>query len=617
MNTYLRILRFAQPLSQYVPQYIFYTLISIVFGIINLSLIKPLFDVIFGLVGDEKIAEYSLQPTFNFSVDGFNGFFDYVLHLFNYYLVQSIEVYGKLGSLGYICLIIILSVLLANFFKYLSAIILAQIRANVIENLRKTAFDKISFLHIGYFSNERKGDILSKLTNDVQEIENSVVNSLKVAFREPATIVVYFIVLFIMSYKLTLFTIVFLPVSGYIISAIAKRLKKKANESQESLGKVVGIIDETLSGMRVIKAFNARKYVSDKFGQEIKNYADININMARKNELASPLSEFMGIFVVSIILLYGGSMVLNETSSLDASGFLTYIIIFTQVLTPAKAISNSFSTIQRGLASGERIFKIIDIEPEIKDLPNAKKIIEFKDAIDFKNVFFAYEKDTVLKNININIKKGKTIALVGPSGGGKSTISDLIPRFYDPTKGEILIDGISIKEYETESVRKLMGIVTQESILFNDTIFNNIAFGLTDAQQEDVEKAAKIANAHDFIINTEKGYQTEIGERGSKLSGGQRQRISIARAVLKNPPILIMDEATSALDSESEMLVQEALTNLMKNRTSIVIAHRLSTIQHADEILVIQQGEIVERGNHETLMKEEGIYNKLIMMQSL
>lgn len=617
MNTYLRILKFAKPLGQYVPQYIIYTLISIIFGIINLSLIKPLFDVIFGLIEPEKLAEYSVKPTFDFSADGFNGFFGKILHLFNYYLVQSIEVYGKLGSLGYICVIIIISVLLANIFKYLSAIILAQIRANVIENLRKTAFDKISFLHIGYFSNERKGDILSKLTNDVQEIENSVVNSLKVAFREPATIIVYFIVLFIMSFKLTLFTIVFLPVSGYIISTIAKRLKKKANESQESLGKVVGIIDETLSGMRVIKAFNARKYVSDKFGQEIKNYAEININMARKNELASPLSEFMGIFVVSIILLYGGSMVLNETSTLDASGFLTYIIIFTQVLTPAKAISNSFSTIQRGLASGERIFKIIDTEPDIKNLPDAKKIVEFKEAIDFKNVFFAYEKDTVLKNININIKKGKTIALVGPSGGGKSTISDLIPRFYDPTQGEILIDGISIKEYETESVRKLMGIVTQESILFNDTIFNNIAFGLINAQQEDVEKAAKIANAHDFIMNTEKGYQTEIGERGSKLSGGQRQRISIARAVLKNPPILIMDEATSALDSESEMLVQEALTNLMKNRTSIVIAHRLSTIQHADEILVIQQGEIVERGNHETLMKEEGVYNKLIMMQSL
>lgn len=617
MKTYLRILGFAKPLGQYVPQYIIYTLLSIVFGIVNLTLIKPLFDVIFEQVGPEKIAEYSQKPSFVFSFENMNNLLDYLIHLFNYYLVQSIDEYGKLGSLGYICLIIVCSVLLSNLFKYLSAIILAQIRANVIENLRKTAFEKISFLHIGYFSNERKGDILSKLTNDVQEIEASVVNSLKVAFREPATIIIYFIVLFVMSYQLTLFTIIFLPVSGYIISTIAKRLKKKATQSQESLGKVVGIIDETLSGMRVVKAFNAREYISDKFGKEIKRYANINVSMARKNELASPLSEFMGVFVVAVILLYGGNMILNNTSSLDASGFLTYIIIFTQVLTPAKAISNSFSTIQRGLASGERIFNIIDTVPEIKDAPNAKRLETFETAIEFKNVSFAYEKEAVLKNMNINIPKGKTIALVGPSGGGKSTISDLIPRFYDPTAGEVLIDGTSLKAYETESVRKLMGIVTQESILFNDTIFNNIAFGLTGANPEDVERAAKIANAHEFIIRTENGYQTEIGERGSKLSGGQRQRISIARAVLKNPPILILDEATSALDSESEMLVQEALTNLMKNRTSVVIAHRLSTIQHADEILVIQQGEIVERGTHDSLIKQEGLYNKLIMMQSL
>ncbi len=615
MKTYLRILGFAKPLGNYVPQYILYTLLSIIFGILNYSLIKPLFDVIFEKVEREKIEAYSIKPDFSF--EELSGILDYFIHLFYYYFLQFIDAYGKLGSLGYICLIIVASVLLSNLFKYLSAVILAQIRANVIENLRKTAFERISFLHIGYFSNERKGDILSKLTNDVQEIENSVVNSLKVAFREPATIIIYFIVLFIMSYQLTLFTIVFLPVSGYIISTIAKRLKKKATQSQESLGRVVGIIDETLSGMRVVKAFNARGYVTDKFRKEIKKYADINVNMAKKNELASPLSEFMGVFVVAIILLYGGNMILNNESSLDASSFLTYIIIFTQVLTPAKALSNSFSTIQRGLASGERIFKVIDTEPEIKDAEGARPLENFETGIEFKNVSFAYEKETVLKNININIQKGKTIALVGPSGGGKSTLSDLIPRFYDPTAGEILIDGVSIKAYETESVRKLMGIVTQESILFNDTIFNNIAFGLKDAKPEEVERAAKIANAHEFIIRSENGYQTEIGERGSKLSGGQRQRISIARAVLKNPPILILDEATSALDSESEMLVQEALTNLMKNRTSVVIAHRLSTIQHADEILVIQQGEIVERGTHDSLIKEAGLYNKLIVMQSL
>src|SRR5690606_35905363 len=332
---------------------------------------------------------------------------------------------------------------------------------------------------------------------------------------------------------------------------------------------------------------------------------------------ASPLSEFMGVFVVAVILLYGGNMVLNNTSTLDASGFLTYIIIFTQVLTPAKAISSAFSTIQRGLASGERIFSTIDTELEVKDLPNARDLEAFNEKISFKDVSFAYDKHLVLKKIDFEIQKGKTIALVGPSGGGKSTIADLIPRFYDPTGGEVQIDGVSLKAYSLDSLRKHMGIVTQESILFNDTIFNNIAFGLNNVDPKEVEKAARIANAHDFIRKTEKGYQTVIGERGSKLSGGQRQRLSIARAVLKNPPILILDEATSALDSESEMLVQVALTNFMKNRTSIVIAHRLSTIQHADEIIVIQEGEIVERGNHDQLMANGGLYNKLILMQSV
>src|SRR5690606_16387229 len=376
-------------------------------------------------------------------------------------------------------------------------------------------------------------------------------------------------------WELTLFTIVFLPVSGFIISEVAKRLKKKARETQESLGSIVGIVDETLSGMRVIKAFNARDFVVNKFGKEVNRYARLNVSMARKNELASPLSEVMGVFVVAVILLYGGNMVLNNTSTLDASGFLTYIIIFTQVLTPAKAISSAFSTIQRGLASGERIFSTIDTELEVKDLPNARDLEAFNEKISFKDVSFAYDKHLVLKKIDFEIQKGKTIALVGPSGGGKSTIADLIPRFYDPTGGEVQIDGVSLKAYSLDSLRKHMGIVTQESILFNDTIFNNIAFGLNNVDPKEVEKAARIANAHDFIRKTEKGYQTVIGERGSKLSGGQRQRLSIARAVLKNPPILILDEATSALDSESEMLVQEALTNLMKNRTSIVIAHRL------------------------------------------
>src|SRR5690606_13512973 len=392
MKTYLRILGFAKPLGKYVPQYIIFTLLSIIFGIANLTLIKPLFDVIFEQVRSEKITEYSNKPDFSLSIEYFNG-------LFNYYLVEAIENYGKIGALSYVCIIIVISVLLSNLFKYLSAVILAQVRANVIEHLLQTISEKVRLLHLGYFSHERKGDVMSRITNDVLEVENSVVNSLKVAFREPATIIIYFAVLFCTSWELTLFTIVFLPVSGFIISEVAKRLKKKARETQESLGSIVGIVDETLSGMRVIKAFNARDFVVNKFGKEVNRYARLNVSMARKNELASPLSEFMGVFVVAVILLYGGNMVLNNTSTLDGSGFLTYIIIFTQVLTPAKAISSAFSTIQRGLASGERIFSTIDTELEVKDLPNARDLEAFNEKISFKDVSFAYDKHLVLKKI--------------------------------------------------------------------------------------------------------------------------------------------------------------------------------------------------------------------------
>lgn len=610
MKTYLRILSFAKPLGWFVPQYIVFALLSIVFSLTQLTLLKPLFEVIFEQIDPEKLAEYSEKPGFELNLN-------YINDIFNYHLTTWKEEFGQFGALVFVCIIIIISTLLSNLFKYLSAVILAQVRANVIRNLRIKIFDRVSRLHIGFFSNERKGDIMSRITNDVQEVENSVVNSLRVAFREPATIIIYFIFLFVMSYKLTLFTLILLPISGGIISGIAKRLKKKAKESQESLGRIVSMLDETLSGMRVVKAFNARKYILGKFRYEVDHYADVNVNMAKKNELASPLSEFLGVFFVAGILLYGGNLVLNGDSALDAAGFLTYIAVFTQVLTPAKAISNSFSSIQRGLASGDRIFSIIDTIPAVKDSPNTRVLKSFDDRLVFQNVSFAYEERFVLKNINLEVKKGKTIALVGPSGGGKSTIADLIPRFYDPTEGQILIDGVMLTDYKIESIRKLMGIVTQESILFNDTIFNNIAFGLPHAREEEVIRAAKIANAHDFIMKTEKGYQTEIGERGTKLSGGQRQRLSIARAVLKNPPILILDEATSALDSESEKLVQEALTNLMKNRTSVVIAHRLSTIQHADEIIVIQNGEIIEKGSHNELLENNGLYKKLNMMQSV
>jgi len=420
-----------------------------------------------------------------------------------------------------------------------------------------------------------------------------------------------------MSFKLTLFTLIVLPIAGVLVSEIVKKLRRIALAGQESLGRILNQVDETFSGIRIIKAFNARDYTLKKFTKEIDQYAGINISMARKNELASPVSEFLGIIVVGGILLFGGNLVLNNQSTLDGAAFLTYLVVFAQLLAPSKALSKAYSSIQRALASAERIFEIIDIVPEIQDSDHAYATAQFNESIEIKNVSFAYDNEKVLEDINLVVPRGRTIALVGPSGSGKSTLVDLIPRFYDPTKGQVLLDGIPLKDYKLEALRSLMGIVSQESILFNDTVFNNIAFGKPQASNEEVIKAAKVANAHEFILRLENGYQTEIGERGGKLSGGQRQRLSIARAVLKNPSILILDEATSALDSESENLVQEALSNLMKNRTSIVIAHRLSTIQNADEIIVLQEGRIIERGTHHQLLDRGGLYQKLNAMQAV
>ena len=608
MKTYLRILSYTRPLGKYLPLYLISTIIAVVFSAVNLVLLIPLLKVLFEEIKPEFYEKYSVFPEFSLSVDYFS-------HLFNYYLLDIIEEGSKLDALYFVCTIIIISVFFANIFNYFASIILSKIRANTIQKLRITIFSNVTNLDIGFFTNERKGDIMSRITNDVQEIEKSVVNSMKVIFREPLQIIAFLVAMILISAKLTIFALVYMLVAGILISEITKRLKKQASESQESLGRIVGILDEVLSGMRIIKAFNAIKSINKKFSKEVYKYAGINVSMAYKNELASPLSQFLGVSVVAGLVIYGGSRVLS--GFLDASQFIAFIGIFSQILNPAKAISREVSSIQRGLASGERIFKIIDLKPTIHDKPDSIDIRQFNDKIEFRNVSFAYEKEYVLKNINLEIKKGKTLALVGMSGGGKSTLADLIPRFYDPVSGKILLDGKPLPEYRIESLRKLMGIVTQESILFNDTVFNNIAFGMPHATQEEVIKAAKIANAHPFIEQMESGYQTNIGERGSKLSGGQRQRISIARAVLKNPPILILDEATSALDSESEKLVQEALTNLMKNRTSIVIAHRLSTIQHADEILVLQNGEVIERGRHQELIENNKVYSKLSSMQSM
>jgi subfamily B ATP-binding cassette protein MsbA len=610
MQTYFRILSYARPYGRFIPVYIGYTLLAIIFGLMNFTLLKPLFDVIFEQVAPDALEKFRSQPTFTFSLD-------YFISLFNHLFLQVSESYGKFGALLFVCSIIVGSVFLSNLFTYLSGVVLAQVRAQVIKGMRMDIFEKVSALHLGYFSNERKGDLLSKMTNDIQEVENTIVQSLRILFREPATIVLYFGVLFFMSVPLTLFTILIIPISGAIIGGITRRLRKTAIQSQQSLGRIVSILDETLGGMRVVKAFNGEKFVQGKFDSETDYYSDVNVSMARKNELAGPISQFLGVSVVAGILLYGGNLVLSGNSELSASNFITYIIIFTQVLNPAKEISRAVSTIQRGIASADRIFEVIDTTNQLPSPANPKPFPGFSKQIEYRNVSFAYGENKVLDQINFTLEKGKTIALVGPSGGGKSTLADLVPRFYDPSSGQILVDGIDLKDIATATWRSQLGIVTQESILFNDTVFNNIAFGIDGVTEAQVMEAAKIANAHEFISKLEYGYQTNIGDRGSKLSGGQRQRLSIARAVLKNPPVLILDEATSALDSESELLVQEAITKLMSSRTTLVIAHRLSTIQHADEILVIDKAKIVQRGTHAELIAQGGLYQKLSTIQSV
>ncbi|HEY8399775.1 MAG TPA: ABC transporter ATP-binding protein [Cytophagaceae bacterium] len=598
MKTYFRILSFAKPLTRFVVPYSLFAFLAIVFGLLNFTFLMPVLDILFNNVNYERTT--LPEPALDMK---------YLKSMFDYYSVILIQEYGKATTLIIICFFLVGSNLLANLFKYLSARTLSSVRSVVVKNIREKLFDKILSLHIGFFSNERKGDLMSRITSDVLEVENSVISTLTVFFRDPATVIIYFTVLFTLSWELTIYTLLILPTSGLIISMISKKLKRESVEGQQSLGNILSIIDETISGLRVMKGFNAERYIKEKFAKENHRYSTLVNTMGNRRESASPLSEFMGVSVVAVILWIGGNMVF--TGELEPSAFFFFIVSFYQILVPVKAISSAATNIQRGLAAGERIFSILDTESPIREKKDAIQLDGFHHSIEYKNISFSYESELVLKDISFTIEKGKSVALVGPSGGGKSTLADLAPRFYDPLAGEILIDGKPMKDCSTQSIRALMGIVTQESILFNDSIFNNIAFGKPDASKEDVIRAAKIANAHDFILQTENGYDTIIGDRGMKLSGGQRQRISIARAVLKNPPILIMDEATSALDNESEKLVQEALSNLMKNRTSLVIAHRLSTIQHADEIIVIDKGRIVERGNHSELLQKNGLYKKL------
>ncbi len=605
MHDFIRVLHYSNNIKARIVKFFVFSLIGTVFSSVSLLVIIPMLDILFDKV--EQTAT-PLLPDFSFSAD-------YLIGVFQHYFHQVINTQGKSKALLFIMVGIVASVLLGNIFKYFERIVASKMRVDIVRNLRNVLFENVTKMQLGFFSNQRKGDMISRFTNDVQEVDAAVTNSLKVVLKEPVTIVIYFCMLFALSVKLTLFSIVVLPLVGGVLAEIVKRLRRQAIQSQESLGRTVNLLDETFGGMRVVKAFNATKFIVNRMRGENDYYRKVNLSIAYKNELASPVSETMGVMIVAGILYYGGQLILSGSEELKASAFLTFLTIFAQIIQPAKSFSGGITSMQKGIASARRIFSIIDLEPAIKDKPNSIKLQHFSRSIEFRDVSFAYETEMVLKGINLTIEKGKIVALVGSSGSGKSTLADLIPRFYDPTKGEVCIDGTSLVDYQKESIRHHMGIVTQESILFNDTIFSNIAFGLEQVSEQQVIEAAKVANAHDFIMQTENGYQTIIGERGSKLSGGQRQRLSIARAVLKNPPILILDEATSALDSESEKLVQDALFKLMKNRTSIVIAHRLSTIQNADEIIVIQEGEIFERGTHDELNSKDGLYKKLSNIQ--
>src|SRR5688572_145470 len=604
MKIYLRILGYAPGLSGRMVKFFVYAVFGVIFSAAYLALTMPMLRILFNPKVSSTIP--ALPKEFELSKA-------YAEQTFDHYFIGFVHDYGPHNTLLFICIGIVVLMVMGNTFRYLERMTASRMKVDVVKNMRMHIFNNVSNLHIGYFNDQRKGDLMSRFTNDMSEVENSVANSLKSVMKEPITILIYLIVLFTISAKLTLFTLILLPITGGFIGQLIKRLKRKAKQSQESMGRIVNILDETFSGMRVIKAFNARNFIVKKIDDETSYHRKVNLSISRKNELSSPVSEFLGVIIVAIIMYYGGQLVMN--GELKPEVFMGFLAFYASMIQPAKNFSNGITSLQKGTISAQRIFSVIDTEPVIKNKPGAQKLEQFKESIEFKNVGFAYDREPVLKNVNLKIEKGKTIALVGPSGGGKSTLADLIPRFYDPTGGEVLLDGISLADYEKESLRKQMGVVTQESILFNDTIFNNIAFGMENVREEDVVNAARVANAHDFIIQTEGGYQATIGERGSKLSGGQRQRIAIARAVLKNPPILILDEATSALDSESEKLVQEALTNLMKNRTSIVIAHRLSTIQHADEIIVIQNGHIIERGSHDVLIGQGGLYKKLSEIQ--
>ena len=608
MKTYLRLLGFASPLSRYAVPYFFYSVLHALFNTFTYTMIIPIIGTLFS-------EGYVFTPTYEFPAIALNN--ECLNSALNYFYTMAFgEEYRVTWLLALLSGILIASNMLSNLFRYLGAMTVETMRTRTLQRMRNEMFERTMGMNVGYFSDQRKGDIMSKITSDVMVVQFCITNTLQVAFREPFLIIGYCVLMVNISWQLTVFSILYLPIVGLLIGTIVKRLRHPAQRGQERMGDMVSVMEESLSGVKAVKSYNAFSYIRNKFRTINAEMSNILISMARKQQLASPMSEFLGITAISVVLVFGGSLV--QSGALMASGFVAYIAAFSQLTRPLRAFIDQFANINQGIAAGERVFSIMDAQSTVQDKADAVEMKEFKDKIEFRAVGFSYD-DTreILHDISFEVRKGETVALVGPSGGGKSTLSELIPRFYDAERGEIYIDGRPITDYTQESLRAHMGIVSQETILFNDSIRNNIAMGREDVSDEQIVAAAKVANAHDFIMQSEAGYATNIGDRGTKLSGGQRQRLSIARAVLRNPEILILDEATSALDTESEKLVQEALTTLLEGRTSVVIAHRLSTIHNADRIVVIDAGRIAEQGTHAELIEKGGIYAKLIEMQSL